>query len=77
MTRLFLALTKLEVGVGARLAEARLGHVGAIHVDPILGLELMRRSAAMSARDGLGGRRRRQRCADKSQGKKPFHRCSP
>jgi hypothetical protein len=73
MTRSFLAVAELEVGVRASLAEARLRHVGTVHVDPILGLELIRRSAAMGARDGLCSRRRRQHCAEKSQGKKPCH----
>lgn len=74
MNRLFLALAELEVGVGARLAEARLGHVGAVNVDPILGLITRR---AMAARDRLSGSRRRQRCTDKRQGnqdREPFHR---
>jgi hypothetical protein len=74
ITRLFLAVAELEVGVRARLAEARLGHAGAIHVDPILSLQLIPRVAAMGAGHGLGGGRRRQRCAEKSQGKKLFHR---
>jgi hypothetical protein len=69
-----LAVAELEVPVGVRLAEVRLGHIGAIHVDPILGLVAR---SALGTRNGLGGGRRRQRCADKSQGNqdgKPFHR---
>ncbi len=73
MNRLLLAVAELEVGVGAVLAEAWLRHVGAVHVDPVLGLIARR---AMGTRNGLGGGRRRQRCPDKSQGnqyRKPFH----